>query len=139
MSQKFILDRCALASILIALWSSISILFIKDKDVDQERQELLNCSFTGYTFVLWSIATVSGAIWAILRWGRFWGWDPIETWSLIVWLILGLDLHLQRFYDYRVKRAAALTITVAAVALFVLFIMPVITNTIHNMYAIGSR
>ena len=34
-------------------------------------------------FLLWGIMIVSGAIWANESWGRYWSWDPIETWSLI--------------------------------------------------------
>jgi ABC-type transport system involved in cytochrome c biogenesis permease subunit len=34
-----------------------------------------------------------GAIWADYAWGRFWGWDPKETWSLIVLLIYMIIIH----------------------------------------------
>lgn len=37
---------------------------------------------------------VSGAFWAHDAWGRYWGWDPIETWGLLTWLVYGLHLHL---------------------------------------------
>lgn len=39
-------------------------------------------------------ALVFGAVWAFFAWGRFWGWDPKETWSLIVWLWYTAYLHL---------------------------------------------
>lgn len=34
-----------------------------------------------------------GAIWANQSWGRYWGWDPKETWALITLLIYSLPLH----------------------------------------------
>lgn len=34
-----------------------------------------------------------GAVWANLSWGRYWGWDPKETWALITMLVYALLLH----------------------------------------------
>ena len=40
-----------------------------------------------------TIGTFLGAIWANESWGRYWGWDPKETWSLITIVIYTLVLH----------------------------------------------
>ena len=34
-----------------------------------------------------------GAVWANLSWGRYWGWDPKETWALITMLVYACLLH----------------------------------------------
>lgn len=34
-----------------------------------------------------------GAIWAEHSWGRYWGWDPKETWALITWIVYCLPFH----------------------------------------------
>lgn len=34
-----------------------------------------------------------GAVWANISWGRYWGWDPKETWALITMLVYALPLH----------------------------------------------
>jgi cytochrome c-type biogenesis protein CcsB len=44
-------------------------------------------------FPLLTFGVVSGAMWADQAWGRYWGWDPKETWSLITWLIYAFYLH----------------------------------------------
>ncbi|MEA2102537.1 MAG: c-type cytochrome biogenesis protein CcsB [Thermodesulfobacteriota bacterium] len=44
-------------------------------------------------FVLLTLGIITGAAWAENAWGRYWGWDPKETWSLITWLIYGAFLH----------------------------------------------
>jgi len=44
-------------------------------------------------FPLLLLVIVTGAIWAHYSWGRYWGWDPKETWSLITWTIYALYLH----------------------------------------------
>lgn len=43
--------------------------------------------------VLLSAGVILGGVWADYSWGRFWGWDPKETWSLIVLLIYMAILH----------------------------------------------
>jgi len=45
-------------------------------------------------FALLSLSIVIGAIWAEQAWGRYWSWDPKETWALITWLIYAIYLHL---------------------------------------------
>jgi len=43
--------------------------------------------------VLLAAGVILGGVWADYSWGRFWGWDPKETWSLIVLLIYMAILH----------------------------------------------
>lgn len=63
-----------------------------------------------FGFVTLTIGTGAGAIWAHGLWGRYWAWDPIETWTLITWLIYGLNIHLRVSYGWKGKRAAWLAI-----------------------------
>lgn len=51
-----------------------------------------------YTSIKWGVVMLSagvilGGVWADYSWGRFWGWDPKETWSLIVLLVYMAILH----------------------------------------------
>lgn len=46
-----------------------------------------------YGVVLLSAGVILGGVWADYSWGRFWGWDPKETWSLIVLLVYMAILH----------------------------------------------
>ncbi|HXH29435.1 MAG TPA: cytochrome c biogenesis protein CcsA [Bacteriovoracaceae bacterium] len=43
--------------------------------------------------VLLATGVILGGVWADYSWGRFWGWDPKETWSLIVLLVYMAILH----------------------------------------------
>ncbi len=42
---------------------------------------------------LLTIGTFLGAVWANESWGRYWGWDPKETWSLITIIIYSIVIH----------------------------------------------
>jgi len=42
-----------------------------------------------------TLGTFFGAIWANESWGRYWGWDPKETWSLITMVIYSFIVHMR--------------------------------------------
>lgn len=54
-------------------------------------------------FLFFTIATILGALWAADAWGRYWSWDPKETWSFIVWLNYAVWLHLRLVAGWRGK------------------------------------
>lgn len=45
-----------------------------------------------------------GAVWANQSWGRYWGWDPKETWALVTLLVYAFPLHAGSFPMFRKKR-----------------------------------
>ncbi|MCW5954099.1 MAG: c-type cytochrome biogenesis protein CcsB, partial [Propionibacteriaceae bacterium] len=59
-----------------------------------------------FAFPLWTFAVAAGAIWAQYAWGRFWGWDPKETWSLVTWIIYAAYLHARATAGWKGTRAA---------------------------------
>lgn len=90
--------------------------------------------FAGFGMIFWTIGMLAGSIWAHQSWGRFWGWDPVETWSLITWLIFGVYLHLRRFFAWNGRRAAWLFIGCFMVSLVSLFITSHMSTSIHVEY-----
>ncbi len=63
-----------------------------------------------FAFPLWTFTIAAGAIWAEYAWGRYWGWDPKETWSLVTWVVYAGYLHARATAGWRGPRAAALAI-----------------------------
>ncbi len=61
---------------------------------------------------------VFGAIWAQHAWGRYWGWDPKETWMLITWFFYALYLHVRVKWGWRDAKTAWLAVGGFAVAMF---------------------
>lgn len=65
-----------------------------------------------------TLSILTGAIWAQNAWGRYWGWDPKETWALITWLWYLLILHARPLRRWRGRRFAALVIAGFCLVLF---------------------
>lgn len=59
-----------------------------------------------------------GAIWAKYAWGRYWGWDPKETFMLVTWLVYVLYLHMRVRYGWRERRAAWIAVIGFILAIF---------------------
>jgi cytochrome c-type biogenesis protein CcsB len=59
-----------------------------------------------FAFPAWTFAVIAGAMWADHAWGRYWGWDPKETWSFIIWLVYAAFLHARATAGWRGRRAA---------------------------------
>jgi len=65
---------------------------------------------TVFGFITDAIMIASGSIWAKDLWGAYWSWDPVETWSLLSWLIYGLALHLRITMGWRGRKLAWLLV-----------------------------
>ena len=63
-----------------------------------------------FAFPLWTFTVAAGAVWADYAWGRFWGWDPKETWSLVTWVVYAAYLHARATAGWKGRRAAWLAI-----------------------------
>lgn len=61
-------------------------------------------------FPIWTFAVLAGAIWAENSWGRYWGWDPKETWAFITWVCYAAYLHAQATAGWRGRRASWLAL-----------------------------
>ncbi|WP_298268814.1 cytochrome c biogenesis protein CcsA [Geobacter sp.] len=133
--------KIALAPMLVALAFSVFYLLKRRKSApwlarlpDPETMDLLAGRFAGFGFVFWGIGMLAGSIWAYQSWGRFWGWDPIETWSLITWIAFGIHLHLRRFFRFTGKKSALFFIFCFMLSLLALFFTPILGASVHSEY-----
>jgi cytochrome c-type biogenesis protein CcsB len=74
-----------------------------------------------FGFLFLSAGIITGAVWANSAWGRYWGWDPKETWSLITWFVYAAMLHARMMRGWRGRRIAYLTLIGFAAVLFTYF------------------
>ena len=69
-------------------------------------------------FLFLTLGIITGAVWANSAWGRYWGWDPKETWSLITWFIYATFLHARLMRGWQGRKAATLSIVGFGAVLF---------------------
>lgn len=81
----------------------------------------LNHQMIMFGFLFLTAGIITGAVWANSAWGRYWGWDPKETWSLITWLIYATLLHARFMRGWQGKRIAYLSMAGFAAVLFTYF------------------
>ncbi len=83
-------------------------------------------------FPIWTFAVIAGAIWAENAWGRYWGWDPKETWAFITWVCYAAYLHAQATPSWRGRRAAWLGVAGYVAFLFNFFGVNLWISGLHS-------
>ena len=71
-----------------------------------------------FGFPIYTFGIISGAIWAEAAWGRYWGWDPKETWAFITWVAYACYLHARATAGWKGKAAAILALIAFATFMF---------------------
>lgn len=61
-------------------------------------------------FVMWTFTLAAGAIWAQKAWGRYWGWDPKEIWTFVIWVVYAAYLHARATRGWTGPRSAWISI-----------------------------
>jgi len=83
-----------------------------------EVLDQLSYRLVAFVFPLWTFSVIAGAIWAESAWGRYWGWDPKETWAFITWVAYAAYLHARVTVGWRGRRAAWLCLFAGSTFLF---------------------
>lgn len=83
-------------------------------------------------FLFESLMLVAGAIWAQDAWGRYWAWDPLETWAFVTWLGVIGYLHLRFLRRPAPVVGALLVLGIFVIAFSTFFGMPFISTSPHK-------
>jgi cytochrome c-type biogenesis protein CcsB len=83
-----------------------------------EVLDQLSYRLVAFVFPLWTFSVIAGAIWAESAWGRYWGWDPKETWAFITWVAYAAYLHARVTVGWKGRRAAWLCLFAGSTFLF---------------------
>jgi cytochrome c-type biogenesis protein CcsB len=105
-----------------------------DRFPSLDRLDELIFRYIVFGFITDTIMISAGAIWAKDLWGSYWSWDPVETWSLISWLVYGLTIHLRVTFGWREKRLAWLAIAAMSTVIICFFGVNLIVNTSLHMF-----
>jgi len=99
---------------------------------DSEKLSELSFRFMVLGFIFESLMLVAGAIWAQDAWGRYWAWDPLETWAFLTWLLLVISLHLRVTYKLSAQYGAILVMLVFVLAFLTFFGVPFVSTSPHK-------
>ena len=99
---------------------------------DDARLERLAFRFMIVGFLFETLMLIAGAIWAQDAWGRYWAWDPLETWAFATWLSLAFFIHLRATRPLAPRYAALAVIAVFTLAFLTFFGVPFVSTAPHK-------
>jgi cytochrome c-type biogenesis protein CcsB len=138
---------CFLSYASFALSCAVSILYlVKLKKQERGRKEgsfmamlpsldaldALVYKMVALGFPLLTLGIITGAAWANYAWGRYWGWDQKETWSLITWFVYAIFLHARLTREWRGRSTAILSIVGFGAVLFTYFGVNYVLSGLHS-------
>jgi cytochrome c-type biogenesis protein CcsB len=85
-----------------------------------------------FGFPLWTFGIIAGAIWADEAWGRYWGWDPTETWAFITWVGYAGYLHARATAGWRGRKAAYVQLLAFGCLLFNTIVVSLLIKGLHS-------
>jgi cytochrome c-type biogenesis protein CcsB len=101
---------CAAGALAVGMLLAFALQFLPkrlmDSVPDAATLDELNYRSVAIGFPLLTLGIILGAVWGHLAWGRYWGWDPKETWAFISWLIFAFFLHMRVFGGWEGRKIA---------------------------------
>jgi cytochrome c-type biogenesis protein CcsB len=85
-----------------------------------------------FGFPLWTFGIIAGAIWADEAWGRYWGWDPTETWAFITWVVYASYLHARATAGWRGRKSAYIQLLGFGCLLFNTIVVSLLIKGLHS-------
>ncbi len=103
-----------------------------------EDLDLYSHQFLLVAFLFLGVMIAAGSLWAHQSWGRYWGWDPIETSALVSWIAFGVVLHFRVLHRWAGRRMAWLTFVAMGFMIVTLYVVAIAVPTIHDSYMVGK-
>ena len=89
-------------------------------------------SVIAFAFPVWTFAVIAGAIWAESAWGRYWGWDPKETWSFITWVLYAGYLHARATAGWKGTKAAWVAVAASGALIIDYYVVNIFVVGLHS-------
>jgi cytochrome c-type biogenesis protein CcsB len=90
-----------------------------------------------FGFPVWTFGVIAGGIWADQAWGRYWGWDPVETWAFITWVLYAAFLHARATAGWRGRRAHYIQLLGFASLMFNILVVQTFITGLHSYAGVG--
>jgi cytochrome c-type biogenesis protein CcsB len=99
---------------------------------DGPRLDELSFRLMAVGLIFETLMLVAGAIWAQDAWGRYWAWDPLETWAFLTWLLLAISLHVRVAFHLSPRTASVMALAVFVLAFLTFFGIPFVSTAPHK-------
>jgi cytochrome c-type biogenesis protein CcsB len=96
------------------------------------KLDLVAYRILAFTFPIWTFTVIAGSIWAERAWGRYWGWDPTETWAFITWVVYAAYLHARATMGWKGRNAAIIALVGYFAFVFNYFVVSIFVNGLHS-------
>lgn len=98
-----------------------------------EKLDILTYNAIKIGYPLFTVGgLIFGMIWANKAWGRYWGWDPKETWALVTFLVYSIYLHIRIISGKSGVMPAALSVLGFIITMFTLFGVNFLISGLHS-------
>ena len=119
-----------LAGVILLRWANLGGRLARMPD-DRSLEEL-TFRFLGLGLIFDTLMLIAGAVWAQDAWGRFWAWDPLESWAFVTWILLGFALHLRVTLRPKPAVGALMACIVFVLAFLTFFGVPFLSKLPHQ-------
>ncbi|HZZ83283.1 MAG TPA: cytochrome c biogenesis protein CcsA [Anaeromyxobacteraceae bacterium] len=134
--------KLAAASFLLSVASSVILLLgirplpgtWTERLPESQDLDAYTVRFIAFGFLFWTVTIAAGSIWANQSWGRYWGWDVLETWSLIAWLVYGSFLHARLFFRMQARPTAWSAVVCFFLFITTVLVLPYFLPSLHSAY-----
>lgn len=126
-----VLVAVGLSCVILLRRANIGVSRLRVMPGDAQLDELaFRCMAVGLVFH--TLMLIAGAIWAQDAWGRYWAWDPLETWAFITWLTVAFTIHARLAYRLSPAVHAGLILAVFVTAFLTFFGVPFVSVAPHQ-------
>lgn len=113
-----------LGCLLVAMGMAWRVIVTRSVKVAPSESDAAIWQLTAIAFAFESAMLVTGAIWAQDAWGRYWAWDPVETWALLTWLVIAIGLHAKATLRMSARVGASIVLVSFCLAFVTIFGVP---------------
>lgn len=127
----------ALLGFLVLISVGATYLFFRGENLQERLPAVNTLDFLSYrsvmvAFPLMTIVIITGAVWAQSAWGRYWGWDPKETASLVTWFVYAVYLHMRVVAGWKERPSAIINMVGFLSVIFTYLGVNVFLSGLHS-------
>jgi len=123
------------AAVIFLIWRFGDVLkkIIKSFNITAETLDDITYKLIAIGFPIFTLGgLIFGAIWADQAWGKYWTWDPKETWSLITWFFYAFFLHSRLMRGWKGKKVAIVAVLGFIAVIFTYLGVNLLLSGLHS-------